>query len=129
MPRVLLVEDDPQIRQVLGTTLRDNGFRCVEAENGRVGLEKMCQATVEDDPYDCVLLDIVMPEVDGWQFLQAVKANPLWSPTKVVVLSGRAASAKDVARAAMLDCIHVQKRSGFMELVSQMVTRMVAQPH
>ncbi|MEN6644563.1 MAG: response regulator [Armatimonadia bacterium] len=126
MPRVLLVEDDPQVRMVLRKTLKDRGFRCDEAENGRVGLHRMCEATAEDDPYDFVLLDIIMPEVDGWQFLQAVKANPLWSPTRCVVLSGRAVSSKDIARASMLDCVHIEKRGCFMDTIGAMLTRMVA---
>jgi len=128
MPRVLLVEDDLQLRQVMRGTLSNEGFTCDEAENGRVGLEKMCEATVRHDPFDLVLLDIVMPEVDGWQFLQAVKANPLWSRTKVVIMSGRAISPRDIARATAMDCVHVEKRVGFIDNVVRMLTRMVAQP-
>ena len=124
MPRVLLVEDDQQLRQVMRGTLKGEGFTCDEAENGRVGLEKMCEATVSRDPFDLVLLDIVMPEVDGWQFLQAVKANPLWAQTKVVIMSGRAISPRDVARASAMDCVHVEKRVGFIDIVVRMLTRM-----
>lgn len=126
MPRVLLVEDDSALRQVMLQGLKDHGFTCVGAENGRVGLEKMCEATVRKQPYDCILLDILMPEVDGWQFLQALKANPLWSKTRVVVLSGKAMSPKEVARATALDCVHVEKKGQYLENVRQMVTRMVA---
>lgn len=126
MPRVLVVEDDQQLRQVVRGTLRDEGFSCDEAENGRVGLEKMCEATVNRTPFDLVLLDIVMPEVDGWQFLKAVKSNPLWSQTKVVVMSGRAISSRDVAQALAMDCLHVEKRVGFLETLVQMLTRMMA---
>jgi len=124
MPKVLLVEDDQQLRQAVRLTLREEGFCCYEAENGRVGLEKMCEATVNHHPFDLVLLDIVMPEVDGWQFLQAVKANPLWAKTKVVIMSGLAVSARDVARATALDCVHVEKRVGFIDTLVQMLIRM-----
>jgi adenylate cyclase len=126
MPKVLLVEDDLQLRQVMRGTLKSEGFNCDEAENGRVGLEKMCEATVRHDPFDLVLLDIVMPEVDGWQFLQALKANPLWSQTKVVIMSGRAISPRDIARASAMDCVHVEKRVGFIDNLVRMLTRMVA---
>lgn len=126
MPRVLLVEDDCQQRKVMAQELKDYGFTCEEAENGRVGLEKMCEATFRRMPYDCVLLDILMPEVDGWQFLQAVKSNPLWNRTRVVVLSGKAMSAKDVARATSMDCLHVEKRGQYLDSVRQMLTRMIA---
>jgi CheY-like chemotaxis protein len=126
MPSVLLVDDDHQLRQVMAHSLRSEGFRCDEAENGRVGLEKLCEATVRRDSYDCILLDIPMPEVDGWQFLQALKANPLWNRTRVVVLSGRAISSRDVARATALDCVHVEKKGRFLETISQMLLRFVA---
>lgn len=126
MPRVLIVEDDPQLRQVVRLTLRGEGFCCIEAENGRVGLEKMCEATANRDPFDLVLLDIIMPEIDGWQFLQAVKCNPLWKQTKVIIMSGRAISAQDVAKATAWDCVHVLKRTGFVENLAQMLTRMIA---
>lgn len=126
MPRVLLVEDEQSLRREMVSTLRENGFTCVEAENGRVGLEKMCEATYKCDPFDCILLDIIMPEVDGWEFLEAVHANPLWSRTRVVILSGRAISARDVARATSMDCVHVEKKGLFLETIGQMVTRMVA---
>lgn len=128
MPRVLLVEDDPQLRQTVRLTLKDEGFRCDEAENGRVGLEKMCEATVRNDPFDLILLDIIMPEVDGWQFLQALKANPLWSRTKVVVMSGMAVSPRDIARASALDCVHVEKKGRFVETLTRMLVRLIPCP-
>lgn len=126
MARVLLVDDDSQLRQVMSLTLEDSGFECEEAENGRVGLEKMCEATASRTPFDFILLDIIMPEVDGWQFLDALKANPLWAPTKVVVMSGRSLTSRDVAKASLLDCVHIEKRGSFVDMLSQMLTRMVA---
>lgn len=125
MPRVLLVDDDSQLRQTMAHALKAEGFVCVEAENGRVGLEKMCEATLQRKPFDCVLLDIIMPEVDGWQFLQAVKANPLWDRTRVIVLSGRAINTHDIARVTALDCLHVEKKGGFLERIGPMLSRMV----
>ena len=126
MPRVLLVEDDQQLRREMVGTLKASGFACEEAENGRVGLEKMCEATFKRTPYDCVLLDIIMPEVDGWEFLEAIHANPLWAKTRVVILSGRAISTRDIARATQMDCVHVEKKGHFLDAIGPMVTRMVA---
>ena len=128
MAKILLVEDDNAMREVMNCTLTGQGFECEQAENGRVGLEKLCAATVSHDPYDCILLDIAMPEVDGWQFLQAVKNNPLWKRTKVVVLTGYAISPRDVARASALDCVHFEKNGRFLEMIGQVVERVVAAP-
>lgn len=120
------MEDDHQLRQVVRMTLKQEGFRCDEAGDGWEGLQKMCEATAAHDPFDLVLLDIVMPKVDGWEFLQAIKANPLWAETRVVVVSGRAISSKDVAKVTAMDCFHVEKRSGFVEGLTQMLTRITA---
>ena len=109
-PKVLLVEDDSLLRQVMGHTLGEHGFHCEEAMNGRIGLQKMCEATALRDPFDCVVLDIAMPDVNGWQFLRALKSNPLWAGTKVLILTGYAVRPEDVARASAYDCVHVQKR-------------------
>lgn len=125
MARILLVDDDNTLRQVVGLTLEDQGFACEHAENGRAGLEKLCEATACGEPFDCILLDIVMPEVDGWKFLQAVKSNPLWSATKVVVLSGRASTPRDVARASAMDAVHFEKTGRFIDLLGQVVERLV----
>lgn len=126
MAKVLIVEDDLQLRQTVRMTLKQQGFCCDEAANGWDGLQKMCEATAAHAPFDLVLLDIVMPKVDGWEFLQAVKANPLWAKTRVVVVSGRAISAKDVAKVTAMDCLHVEKKSGFIESLTQMLTRITA---
>lgn len=122
--KILIVDDDPQLRQALRLALKSEGFRCDEAENGRRALEKLCEATVRQEPYDLVLLDIMMPEVNGWQFLQAVKSNPLWSQTKIVIVTGRSLSPQEIAQATALDCLHVEKRGGFLESLTQMLTRM-----
>lgn len=126
MPRVLLVEDDHQLRQTMAHILEDQGFSCEQAENGRVGLEKLCEATCRRTPFDCILLDVAMPEVDGWQVLQAVKANPLWARTRVVMLSGRPISARDIARVTSLDCLHIEKKGHFVDSIGPMVSRMVS---
>lgn len=125
MARVLLVDDDETQRQVMGWALEEQGFICEHADNGRKGLEKLCEATVAQDPYDCILLDIVMPEVDGWTFLEAVKSNPLWSKTKIVILTGRPSTPRDMARALAMDCVHFEKRGQFVDLLPEMVERLV----
>jgi DNA-binding response OmpR family regulator len=66
--RVLVVDDDPDIRGLLGELLRRAGHEVVEAENGRAGL----RAFHAGSP-DLVLLDVSMPELDGWQTLERIR--------------------------------------------------------
>jgi len=71
-PRVLLVDDLPAIRESLGRLLRRQGFAVVLAENGRLASE-----CVRCERFDLVLLDLSMPEMDGWEALKAIsKVRP-----------------------------------------------------
>ncbi len=81
---VLIVEDDAPTREVLRRMLEREGLRVVEAENGRVGLER-----VVESPPALVLLDLMMPEVDGFQFLEALRYRQKWQHLPVVVLTAK----------------------------------------
>jgi YesN/AraC family two-component response regulator len=85
--KILIVDDDPLIRDVYSTILKTAGYKEITtAKNGKEGLE----LTNEQKP-DLVILDIIMPEVDGMAFLK--KYNPSNHPeTKVIVLSNSATS-------------------------------------
>src|SRR5215212_4971340 len=66
--RVLVVDDDQDIRELVGHLLRRAGHDVVEAENGRAGLRAL-----HASPPDLVLLDVSMPELDGWQTLERIR--------------------------------------------------------
>ena len=65
---VLVVDDDPDIRFTLRQVLRDEGFRVVQACNGLEALEQIAN----EEP-DLVLLDLIMPVVDGWEVLRTLR--------------------------------------------------------
>jgi DNA-binding response OmpR family regulator len=66
--RVLVVDDEPDIRQLVAHLLRRSGHEVVEAENGRAALRSL-----HASPPDVVLLDVSMPEMDGWQTLERIR--------------------------------------------------------
>jgi DNA-binding response OmpR family regulator len=69
---ILIVEDDFLSRTVLKAMLKKEGFECIdEAENGRIGLEKIQQM-----PPDIIISDILMPELDGFDLCRHIHANP-----------------------------------------------------
>jgi CheY-like chemotaxis protein len=80
--RVLVVEDDSDQRAVLTEALPGPEWCVTEAENGRVGLDKL-----RSEQADLILLDIMMPEMDGFQFMAELQANPDWQHIPVLVLS------------------------------------------
>ena len=80
---VLIVEDDPDAREMIRELLTDRGYDTEEAENGREALEKLHERRPK-----VVLLDVMMPDMDGWEFCDAKRRDPTVSDVPVVVMSG-----------------------------------------
>lgn len=81
--RVLVAEDDPSVRMTLEFVLQDEGFEVLFAENGRQALDLALTEQI-----DCVLLDQMMPIMDGSEVLAALRANESTRSLPVFVLSG-----------------------------------------
>jgi DNA-binding response OmpR family regulator len=77
--KILIVDDNPDIVALLRANLRMAGFDTVEALNGEVALRR-----IEADRPDVVLLDLMMPVLDGWGVLEALKDSPE-GPAVIVV--------------------------------------------
>ncbi len=80
---ILVVDDDPLNRQLLGDCLGREGYTCEQAENGLVALEKIAASD-----FDVILLDIDMPEMNGIEVLRALKADIRLRHLPVIVISG-----------------------------------------
>ena len=83
-PRVLLVEDDEAARTRLRRDLEQSGCRVEEAPDGADAL-----ARLRETPPDLVVLDLLMPRVDGFAFLEKMRRDPRWSELPVVVLTAK----------------------------------------
>jgi DNA-binding NtrC family response regulator len=81
-PNLLVVDDDETNRKILSGRLEAEGHKVFVAANGRQALEMM-----EAQPFDLVLLDILMPEMDGYQVLEYVKSHQTMREIPVIVLS------------------------------------------
>lgn len=79
---ILVVDDDALNRVVLSTNLQEQGYSVACAENGRVALEMLGTQS-----FDVVLLDLVMPEVDGFQVLEQMKRDTVQREIPVIVIS------------------------------------------
>lgn len=84
MADVLIVDDDPDIRQMLAFTLGGHGFATRQAGDGEEALRLLT-----DRAPDCVVLDLMMARVDGFEVLERMRAEGLAPGAKVVVLSCR----------------------------------------
>jgi CheY-like chemotaxis protein len=79
---VLLVEDDLVTREMMRRMLEREGWLVAEAENGRVALDHMVKSQPE-----LILLDLMMPEMDGFEFIAELRKRPEWRSIPVVVIT------------------------------------------
>ena len=98
MKKVLVVDDDADIRWLTRTILSGR-FEVIEAANGTAAL----QVLGESEALDAVVLDVQMPELDGWDTLAAIRRDPKWSSLPVVLCSVKS-EAPDARRAWELGC-------------------------
>jgi class 3 adenylate cyclase len=80
--RVLVVDDDAMNREMLSRRLQKMGYKIREAENGNRALDELKQR-----PFDLVLLDIIMPELDGFRTLEFMKTDPMLRHVPVIMLT------------------------------------------
>jgi CheY-like chemotaxis protein len=83
--RVLVVEDDDVIRQLITVNLELEGFEVIPAVDGQDALDK-----VADAKPDVITLDIMMPRLDGWATATRLREDPATNGIKIVLLSARA---------------------------------------
>ena len=99
MTHILLVEDDEMNRDMLSRSLRRRGFRVTEAVDGRQGVRLGNEARP-----DLILMDLSLPEIDGWEAIRRLKGDPATQAIPVVALTAHAMSAdRESALAAGAD--------------------------
>ena len=90
---VLVVEDDASIRDMMRRMLEKEAWTVTEAENGRVALERVA----ENQP-ELILLDLMIPEVDGFQFITQLRTTPAWYSIPIVVITAMDLTTEDRLR-------------------------------
>jgi CheY-like chemotaxis protein len=77
-PRVLMIDDDPNVREAVRSLLASFGYDCQTAADGASGLSRF-----DEGGWDLVLTDLAMPEMSGWEVVQAIRRR---APTLPIVL-------------------------------------------
>lgn len=85
-PKVLIADDEPALRSLLKTNLSFEGFETLTASNGEEALQ-----VIKDEAPDVVLLDVMMPVMDGWQVLEELSKNEN-RHTRVILVTAKATS-------------------------------------
>ena len=97
MTRILVVDDELEVREVVKTALQRNGYQVMEAANGIEAYAAAADAAVAEKP-DLIVLDLMLPKLNGFEVLEKLKQNPQTSYIPVVILTARGQS-QDETRA------------------------------
>ena len=89
-PSVLIADDEPNILLSLQFLMKKSGYEVRTCKDGEEALTEMARAVP-----DLVLLDVMMPKVDGFSVCQTIRANPAWKDVRIIMLTARG---RDVER-------------------------------
>jgi DNA-binding response OmpR family regulator len=81
--RILIVDDEQDIRTYLSTLLEDQGFKTIQARDGEEAMR-----IIQADPPDLITLDVSMPEKSGVKFFREIKMNDRWKGIPVIIVTG-----------------------------------------
>lgn len=89
--RILCIDDEPGVVELIGLILKPQNIQVEGANSGVEGLQVMRQ-----DPPDAVLLDIMMPEMDGWEVYKQMRADAVLEKIPVIIVTARNSSFEEV---------------------------------
>lgn len=96
MSKILIIDDEIELAELVQLRLEALGHEVFQASNGREGLQKL----KESHP-DLILLDVMMPELDGFEVCQIIKKNKDWEMIPVIMLTAKAQHGDDALCLAM----------------------------
>jgi DNA-binding response OmpR family regulator len=114
MKKILIAEDERDIRELVGFTLEHHGFEVISSADGRTALE----LAVREQP-DLALLDVRMPRLDGYQVCRQIKADPALAHIPVIFLSAKGQEAEVQAGLEAGAQAYIVKPFSMDDLISQ----------
>jgi DNA-binding response OmpR family regulator len=122
MKKILVIEDDSDIRELLEYNLMREGFDVVLCSNGESGLEKAL-----DGSHDLIVLDLMLPIVNGVEICQRVRQNPATAATPVIMLTAKSEETDIVFGLGLGADDYITKPFGIKELVARVYARLRTQ--
>ena len=117
-PIILICDDTPKNIQVLGTILMDKGYQVTVAEDGTE-----CLKMLEDVNPDLILLDVMMPYLDGYQTCEKIKSNPKFEDIPIIFLSAKN-EVEDIIKGLEMGAVdYVSKPFNSLELLQRVKTQ------
>jgi two-component system copper resistance phosphate regulon response regulator CusR len=115
--RILLIDDEPRIRAFIARGLGAEGFTVDETDDGQVGLRRAL-----DEQYSLVILDLILPSMDGLSVLRALSRERPQVP--VLILSARSDLRTKLAAFSLGACDYLEKPFAFDELLARVRTQL-----
>jgi CheY-like chemotaxis protein len=119
-PRILVVEDDPDLRRILKLQLVSRGFEITEAENGAEGF-----SAIQEELPDCVILDLMMPVMDGFGFLKRIRSIMGTKDVPVLILTA-SEDERNKVRGLQYQADNYMSKPYDLDKLTEVVEKMVA---
>jgi CheY-like chemotaxis protein len=123
--RLLVVEDSPLLRRMFGLAFPHQTNELHPAENGRSALDVLA---VFGEPFDAVLLDLRMPDMDGVAFLEELRAQPVHGRTPVILTTAESDDSELLERAKSLGVAAVVKKPWSPQALRNVVQKVIDAP-
>jgi DNA-binding response OmpR family regulator len=114
MTKILIAEDDPDIRELIAISLKYAGYEVVPAADGQQAVD----LTVQENP-DLIMLDVRMPLLSGFEALEQIKERPQFKDTPVVILSAKGQEAEIKSGLDLGACQYILKPFAPDELIGK----------
>jgi DNA-binding response OmpR family regulator len=114
---VLIVDDEPNIVLSLEFLMKKEGYEVRSASNGKEAMD-----TIAEKIPDLILLDVMMPRMDGYEVCQELRANPAWEDMKIIMLTAKGRDVEREKGLALGADDYVTKPFATQELVSKVKT-------
>jgi CheY-like chemotaxis protein len=105
--RLLVVEDSPLLRKMFGLAFPHQMHELHPAENGRIAMELLA---LSGDPFDAVLLDLRMPDMNGVEFIRALRTHPIHRRTPVILTTAESDDSELLQQATELGVAAIVKK-------------------
>jgi len=123
MPKkILIVDDEPNIVIPLQFLMEQNGYRTLVAQSGEEALE-----SISKEKPDLVLLDIMLPGVDGFEVCEIVRLNPEWRNTRIIFLTAKGRDV-DIAKGMVLGADEYITKPFSNQQIIEAVTKLLEKP-
>jgi DNA-binding response OmpR family regulator len=122
-PSVLIVDDEPNILLSLQFLMKKSGYDVRTSKDGEEAL-----AEIERAPPDVVLLDVMMPKIDGFSVCKSIRANPAWKDVRIIMLTARGRDVERDKGLALGADDYITKPFSTQEAIAR-VQSVLARPH